>query len=55
MLEGKKTYITAAALVVAVVVEKFLGFDVPGIVIDDNWMLVLANAVGLGTLRSAIK
>lgn len=54
MLNGYKTYIVAAVLALAVLVEKVLGLDVPGIVVTDDWALVLANAVGLGTIRAAI-
>jgi hypothetical protein len=54
MLKGKKTYITAAVLLAAVAVEKGLGLDVPGLTVDENWLVVVMNAVGLGTLRSAI-
>lgn len=53
-LEGSKTYIVAGVLVLAVIVEKGLGFDVPGLVITDDWGLVLMNALGLGTLRAGI-
>lgn len=53
-LEGKKSYIIAAMVLLMVAVEKGLGIDVPGVVVDDNWMLVVANALGLGSLRAGI-
>ena len=53
-LKGKKTYLIAAALGLVVLVEKGLGIDVPGVVVDDNWLVVLANGAGLGTLRAGI-
>ncbi|UWQ77388.1 hypothetical protein [Leisingera sp. M658] len=49
MLEGKKTYIIAAMILLSVFVERGLGIDVPGIEISDNWGLVVMNALGLGT------
>jgi len=54
ILAGKKTYLVAAALVLIVIIEKGLGIDVPGVALGDDWMLVLLNAFGLGTLRSGI-
>jgi hypothetical protein len=54
MLKGKKTYLTAAVLLVAVAVEKGLGLDVPGLTVDENWLVVVMNAIGLGSLRSAL-
>lgn len=53
-LQGKKTYIVAAAFVVAVVAEKGLGIDVPGVTVGDDWLLILMNALGLGTLRAGL-
>ncbi|CUI01126.1 hypothetical protein [Leisingera aquaemixtae] len=54
MLEGKKTYIIAAMILLSVLVEKGLGIDVPGIEVGDDWFLLVLNALGLGTLRSGI-
>ncbi len=53
VLSGWKTYAVVAVLLVAVVIEKLLGVDVPGVVITDDWGLVVLNALGLGALRSA--
>jgi hypothetical protein len=55
MLDGYKTYAVAAVLLIAVVVEKFLGLDVPGLTVSDDWTVLILNALGLGTLRKAIK
>lgn len=54
MLEGKKTYIIAAMILLSVLVEKGLGVDVPGIEMGDDWLLLVMNALGLGTLRRGI-
>lgn len=54
MLEGYKTYIVAAVLAMVVFVEVALGFDVPGLVVDDNWLLILLNSAGLGSMRAAV-
>lgn len=54
MFKGYKTYIVAAALAVIVVIERGLGIDVPGVTLGDDWLLILMNAAGLGTLRAGI-
>lgn len=54
MFNGYKTYIVAAALAVIVVIERGLGIDVPGVTLGDDWLLILMNAAGLGTLRAGI-
>lgn len=54
VLNGKKTYIIAAVLVLCVLVEKVLGIDVPGVEIGDDWLLVVLNGLGLGTLRAGL-
>lgn len=54
MLEGKKTYIIAAMILLSVFVETGLGIDVPGIEMGDDWLLLVLNALGLGTLRRGI-
>lgn len=54
ILAGKKTYLVAAVLMAVVVVEKGLGVDVPGVDLGNDWLLVLLNALGLGTLRAGI-
>lgn len=53
-LSGYKTYITAALLAVVGVVEGLLGLDIPGVTVDDNWVLILLNAAGLGALRAGV-
>jgi len=54
MLTGWKTYIAAALLAIAGVFEGFLGLDVPGITVADNWIALLVAAFGLTGLRAAI-
>jgi hypothetical protein len=53
-IDGYKTYLVMAALLAVVVLEKGLGMDVPGVALGDDWMLVVMNAIGLGTLRHGI-
>lgn len=54
MLAGYKTYIIAATLLLVVAVEKGLGIDVPGVDLGNDWLLVVMNALGLGSLRAGI-
>lgn len=54
MLEGYKTYIVAAALALMVVLEKFLGLDVPGVDVSEDWLTLLMGALGLSTLRAGV-
>lgn len=54
MLKGYRTYIVAASLLLIVFVEKGLGFDIPGVDVGDDWLLLVMNALGLGTLRAGI-
>jgi hypothetical protein len=54
-LNGYKTYLVMAALLAVVVLEKGLGLDVPGVALGEDWMLVVMNAIGLGTLRHGIQ
>ncbi|MCA3445166.1 MAG: hypothetical protein INF93_00365 [Rhodobacter sp.] len=42
------------ARLAVVVLEKGLGLDVPGVALDEDWMLVVMNAIGLGTLGHGI-
>lgn len=35
--------------------EKGFGLDVPGVALGEDWMLVVMNAIGLGTLRHGIQ
>lgn len=53
-LNGYKTYLVMAALLAVVALEKGLGLDVPGVALGEDWMLVVMNAIGLGTLRHGI-
>lgn len=54
MLNGWKTYTVAAVLAAAVVLEKGLGIDVPGLEVGEDWLVILLNALGLGALRHGI-
>ena len=55
MLDGYKTYIVAAALLAVVIVEKVIGWDVPGVELGHDWLLIVFNALGLGSLRAAVR
>ena len=54
MLQGYRTYIVAGMLLLIVIVEKCLGIDIPGAEVGDDWLFVILNALGLGTLRAGI-
>lgn len=53
-LSGYKTYIIVALFVLCVVLERFLGFDIPGFDAGDNWLELVMAMLGLGTLRAGI-
>lgn len=53
-IDGKKTYLVAAAVVAIMVLEKVLGIDVPGAEPVDNWLEYLMGAFGLGAVRHAV-
>ena len=46
-LDGKKTYIIAAGIAIGSAAQ-YLGYQIP------EWVWMLANAAGVGTIRSAI-
>lgn len=52
---GYRTYIVAGLILILVVVEKLLGIDVPGFDPGNDWLAFVLNALGLGTLRAALK
>lgn len=53
-LEGYKTYIVVTVFLLCVVAEKFIGWDIPGFVVGDDWFAYVLNALGLGALRAGI-
>lgn len=53
-LDGYKTYIVMAVVIACVVVEKGLGWDIPGFDAGDDWMGWILGALGLGAMRSAV-
>jgi hypothetical protein len=53
-LSGYRTYIIVALFVLCVVLERFLGFDIPGFEAGDNWLELVMAMLGLGTLRAGI-
>ena len=54
MLNGYRTYIVAATLLLIVFVEKGLGFDFPDVEVGNDWLVLALNAIGLGTLRAGV-
>lgn len=53
-LQGKKTYAIVAVFVLIVVLEKFVGIDLPYVEIGDDWFNEVMVMLGLGTARAAI-
>lgn len=53
-LNGFKTYIIVGLAVAVAVTEGFLGIDIPGIHLDDNWLTVILGGAGLAAIRHAI-
>jgi len=53
-LSGYKTYIIVAIFVLCVVLDRFLGIDIPGFEAGDNWLEMTMAMLGLGTLRAGV-
>lgn len=53
-LSGIKTYIVVAIAVSVAVTEGFIGIDIPGVSLDENWLTVIIGGAGLAAIRSAI-
>jgi len=53
-MQGKKTYTIIAVFVLCVVLEKFIGFDIPGFTVGDDWIGEVLAMLGLGTLRAGM-
>lgn len=53
-LQGRKTYIIGALLVLIGVAEGLLGLDVPGVEVGEDWVAYVLNGLGLTTLRRGI-
>lgn len=53
-LQGNKTYIVGIVMILMVVVEKFMGIDIPGIEVTDDYLYMALAALGLITLRSGV-
>lgn len=51
---GYKSYLVAATVLLFVLVERGLGFDVPGLMLEDDWLSHVLAALGLVGLRAAI-
>jgi hypothetical protein len=54
-LDGYKTYIVMWTFVGMVMVEKGLGYDLPGFEAGPDWMEQVLAAFGLGAVRSGMK
>ena len=53
-IDGYKTYIIAGLLALLVAAEKFLGWDVPGVVAQNEWLQWLLGAAGLAAVRHGV-
>lgn len=53
-LDGYKTYIVAAVVVIIGVSEGVLGIDIPGVVVGPDWLGWIIAGLGLGAVKSAI-
>ena len=53
-LSGYRTYIAAFGLAIVGVLEGLMGIDIPGVALDQNWLVVLFGALGLGGLKAAV-
>jgi hypothetical protein len=54
LLKNKKMYGIAVVLVIIVIAEKVLGWDVPGVDVGDDWLGFILAALGLGATKAAI-
>lgn len=54
ILSGYKTYIIVFAFLFCVLLEKFVGFDIPGFAVGDDWLAMALGMLGIGTLRAGI-
>jgi len=55
LLDGYKTYVVAAAIILIGIAEGPLGLDVPGIAVGDDWLAWVMSGLGLGSVRDAIR
>ena len=53
-VDGYKMYIVAFSVLLVVFVEKFMGWDVPGVEVGADWMNYVWVAMGAGAWRSAV-
>lgn len=54
-VDGSKTYITMAAVAIIAILEGYMGIDVPGAEMQDNWVEYILGAMGVGSIRHAIQ
>ena len=52
-IDGYKTYLVMAALLLVVLLDTGFGLDVSGVDLGEDWMLVVMNAIGLGASLGA--
>jgi hypothetical protein len=53
-LDGKKTYLIAAVAILVMFLRNGLGWEIPGVPADPNWLVHALGFAGLGTSRAAI-
>lgn len=51
---GYRSYLVAGTILMIVAIERVLGIDVPGVMLDDAWLTHILAAFGLGALRAAL-
>lgn len=54
MLQGYKTYIVAAAVVMIALCEGVLGIDIPGAEMQQDWVNYVLGALGFSALRAGV-
>ncbi len=55
MLSGYKTHITMMVVLLVAISEGLLGFDIPGVEMQDNWVEYVLGAAGVSSMRDAVK
>lgn len=54
MLSGKKTYLVATIFILCVLVERFIGLDIPGFEVSNNWLELVMQMLGLSAIRAGL-
>ena len=54
IMDGYKTYLVMAIVAIIAIAEGWLGLDIPGAEMQENWLEMILAAAGVGGMRSAI-